>query len=128
MSEAKHYVELRESLLGKFSKSPTFMPNQSMFDLVRDNVVDDNYYAWYMRYVQMACHVLEVDLSDACLGAQLVDEDSLIFIVSSGRDDGKEVHYTGTVVGHQIVLAFKQVPEIQVGQNEYTKNDGADTV
>jgi hypothetical protein len=121
--EAKHYVELRAKILKEIAAFDPFIPQNSLYEFMANHVVHENYYAWFSRYVQMACYALQVDLSLAGLGVRIVNEDDLVFVVNSS---GTEVHFTGKVVGHQIVLAYNQVPKLQEGHNEAAENPRTD--
>jgi hypothetical protein len=123
MEEAKHYVELRAKILREIAAFDPFIPQNSLYEFMANHVVDENYYAWFVRYVQMACFELKVDLSLAGLGVRIVNEDDLVFVVNSS---GAEVHFTGTVVGHQIVLAYNQVPKLQEGHHAENENPRTD--
>lgn len=115
----------RVGLLRELRAFDEWVPQEALFKYMALNVVDENYYAWFMRYIQMACFELKVDLSVAQLGVRVLEDDHLRFIVAH---EGREVHFTGRVVGFQIVLAYRQVPALQEGLNneQITKDGGTD--
>lgn len=100
----------RQELISRCKDWPVEAVNQDVFDLMREHTVDQNYYNWFMRYVQMSCFTLGEDLSVTKLRIKLVNQDELEFVVQ-GR--AREAYFTGRVVTHQIALAYNQVPALR---------------
>lgn len=104
------YERYRQELISRCKDWPVEAVNQDVFDLMRENVVDQNYYNWFMRYVQMSCYALNEDLSVARLRIKLVNEDELEFVV---QGSAQEAYFTGRIVTHQIALIYNQIPVLR---------------
>ena len=108
--EAVVYIELRRKLLERVAGWPSDGSLEQAYELVRQHAVDVNYYNWFVRYVQQAAFALQTDLAQVQFRIKLHGEDELEFVLSNAT---QESHFTGRVVGHQIVLAYNQKPDVR---------------